>query len=153
MGLHHTSCALTVVCASAWILLEAQANQNGVRRMRTLPDHITTMTIDGRQVRLDEQGFLVEPEDWNEAVAEEMARRQSIVLGPDHWDVLRYMRSCLERDGIAPDARFVFGFLDERAASRSLSGRQLFFELFPYGYVGQACRIAGMRQPRAWSTG
>jgi len=27
------------------------------------------------------------------------------------------------------------------------------FELFPYGYVKQACKIAGMRRPRAWSTG
>jgi len=27
------------------------------------------------------------------------------------------------------------------------------FELFPYGYVKQACKIAGMRKPRAWSTG
>ena len=27
------------------------------------------------------------------------------------------------------------------------------FVLFPYGYVKQACKIAGMRKPRAWSTG
>jgi len=27
------------------------------------------------------------------------------------------------------------------------------FVLFPYGYVKQACKIAGMRRPRAWSTG
>ena len=27
------------------------------------------------------------------------------------------------------------------------------FMLFPYGYVKQACKIAGMRRPRAWSTG
>jgi tRNA 2-thiouridine synthesizing protein E len=32
-------------------------------------------------------------------------------------------------------------------------GRNLVFELFPYGYVRQACRIAGMRKPRSWSTG
>ena len=27
------------------------------------------------------------------------------------------------------------------------------FQLFPYGYVQQACKIAGMQKPRAWSTG
>ena len=27
------------------------------------------------------------------------------------------------------------------------------FDLFPYGYVKQACKIAGMQRPRAWSTG
>jgi tRNA 2-thiouridine synthesizing protein E len=29
----------------------------------------------------------------------------------------------------------------------------MLFELYPYGYVKQACKIAGMRRPRAWSTG
>ncbi|HDK03426.1 MAG TPA: sulfite reductase subunit gamma, partial [Gammaproteobacteria bacterium] len=27
------------------------------------------------------------------------------------------------------------------------------FTLFPYGYVKQACKLAGMRRPRAWSSG
>ncbi len=31
--------------------------------------------------------------------------------------------------------------------------RNRLFELFPYGYPGQACKIAGMRRPRVWSTG
>jgi tRNA 2-thiouridine synthesizing protein E len=33
------------------------------------------------------------------------------------------------------------------------AGRNDLFLLFPYGYVKQACKIAGMRRPRAWSTG
>jgi tRNA 2-thiouridine synthesizing protein E len=32
-------------------------------------------------------------------------------------------------------------------------GRKRLFDLFPYGYVGQACKIAGMKRPRGWSTG
>jgi len=31
--------------------------------------------------------------------------------------------------------------------------RNRMFRLFPYGYVKQACKIAGMKRPRAWSTG
>ncbi|MCA1806204.1 MAG: TusE/DsrC/DsvC family sulfur relay protein [Xanthomonadaceae bacterium] len=50
------------------------------------------------------------------------------------------------------DARFVIHFLaDELGHGRQAKAR--LFELFPYGYVKQACRIAGMRKPRAWSTG
>jgi tRNA 2-thiouridine synthesizing protein E len=33
------------------------------------------------------------------------------------------------------------------------AARNDLFVLFPYGYVKQACKIAGMRKPRAWSTG
>jgi len=31
--------------------------------------------------------------------------------------------------------------------------KKIIFTLFPYGYVKQACKIAGMKRPRAWSTG
>ena len=48
-----------------------------------------------------------------------------------------------------PDARFVIRCLKQSHGS----GRNRLFELFPYGYVQQACKIAGMRRPRIWSTG
>ncbi len=31
--------------------------------------------------------------------------------------------------------------------------KQYLFELFPHGYMQQACQLAGMRRPRAWSVG
>jgi tRNA 2-thiouridine synthesizing protein E len=120
--------------------------------MRTLPDAISEIDAGQIRVRIDEQGFLVDPDDWNEEVAQTMAGRLGIVLTEAHWAVLRFMRAFLAEHGVAADARFVFRFLDPQS-SDGASGRARFFELFPYGYVGQACKIAGMRQPRAWSTG
>jgi tRNA 2-thiouridine synthesizing protein E len=99
---------------------------------------------------LDEEGYLVEPGDWSEAIAEELARRLDIELGDDHWDVIRFMRSMYEEHQVAPDARHVIKHLEIRYPSQ---GRNRLFELFPYGYVGQACKIAGMKRPRGWSTG
>ena len=99
---------------------------------------------------LDGEGYLVDPADWNEDVAEELARRLGITLGDDHWDVIRFMREMYDDHRVAPDARHVMRHLDQRYPGR---GRKRLFELFPYGYVGQACRIAGMKRPRAWSTG
>ena len=121
--------------------------------MRTRPDIVTELAVGDRTVHLDEHGFLVDPDEWNIAVAEALAARQNITLGDVHWEVIGFMRDYLAEHGVAADARFVMRHLDERAAVRGTTGRDLLFELFPYGYVGQACRIAGMRQPRAWSTG
>ncbi len=121
--------------------------------MRTLPDRMGEIVVDDRRIAVDSQGFLADPEDWNERVAEVIALEQGIELTDDHWAVMRFMRSFLEEHGVAADARFVFQFLAEMAGVPPASGRVRFFELFPYGYVGQACKIAGMRQPRAWSTG
>jgi TusE/DsrC/DsvC family sulfur relay protein len=121
--------------------------------MRTRPDVITDLKVGNRIVHLDEHGFLVDPEEWDVGVARTLALQQGIALTDDHWDVIAFMRDFLAEHGVAADARFVMRFLDERATARGKSGRELLFELFPYGYVGQACRISGMRQPRAWSTG
>lgn len=121
--------------------------------MRTRPDTLVEMIVGDKRIMVDEQGFLVDPEEWSERVAETMARAQGIELTDEHWAVVRFMRSFLEQHGVAADARFVFQFLAEKAGGAPAAGRNRFFELFPYGYVGQACRIAGMRQPRAWSTG
>jgi TusE/DsrC/DsvC family sulfur relay protein len=101
---------------------------------------------------LDEEGYLVDPADWNEAIAAELARTESIALTEAHWVVLRFMRQYYDEHHIAPDARHVIKRLAAYKGAEN-SDRNDLFRLFPYGYVKQACKIAGMRRPRAWSTG
>lgn len=101
---------------------------------------------------IDDEGYLIDPGDWDESVAEALARREGIVLTDLHWQVLRFMRNYLDEHQLIPDARFVIWFL-EKEVGLGEAARQRLFELFPYGYVKQACKIAGMRRPRAWSTG
>ncbi len=98
----------------------------------------------------DAEGYLVEPTDWNDEVAEALARELDIALEDDHWDVIRHMRQLWEERQVAPDARHIIKHLDERYPG---AGRKRLFELFPYGYPAQACKIAGMKRPRGWSTG
>ena len=98
----------------------------------------------------DEEGYLVDPETWNETVAAAIARELDIELGEEHWSVLRFMREFYEEHRVIADARHAIRHLEQNHPGR---GRQRLFELFPYGYVGQACKMAGMRRPRAWSTG
>lgn len=99
---------------------------------------------------VDDEGYLIDPADWNESVAEALAASEGIQLNDEHWDVLRFMRAFYEEHQVAPDARFVIKHLADRLGN---DARKRLFELFPYGYVKQACKIAGMRRPRAWSTG
>ena len=99
---------------------------------------------------MDAEGYLVEPQDWTEEVAEEFARQENLQLSDDHWEVIRFIRDEFEEHQIIPDVRHVIKHLAQRMGN---DARKRVFELFPYGYVKQACRIAGMRRPRAWSTG
>lgn len=104
------------------------------------------------QPQFDAEGYLSDPAQWSPAIAEELARRESIVLTGEHWVVIRFMREFHEEHQVAADARFAIKALGEHLGP-GVDARRRMFELFPYGYVRQACKIAGMRRPRAWSTG
>ena len=100
---------------------------------------------------VDVEGYLVDPADWSEAVAEQLARLENLKLGEDHWDVIRFIRASYDEHQIIPDARFAMQTSPTQRLGKD--ARNKLFELFPYGYVKQACKIAGMRRPRAWSAG
>ncbi|MEW5903351.1 MAG: TusE/DsrC/DsvC family sulfur relay protein [Pseudomonadota bacterium] len=99
---------------------------------------------------IDEEGYLLDPMTWNEQVAERFAREEGIVLTDVHWQAIRFMRDYYAEHQVTPDVRHVSKHLGQQLGHEA---RNLIFELFPYGYVKQACRIAGMKRPRAWSTG
>ncbi len=121
--------------------------------MRTRPDTLTQITLPGGTVTVDAHGYLTDPDNWSIAFAEHVAAQEGITLTPEHHALLDFMRQSLTEHGVAPDARFAFRFLAERHALDKSASKAALFELFPYGYVKQACKIAGMKQPRAWSTG
>ncbi|RAU20878.1 sulfite reductase subunit gamma [Paramagnetospirillum kuznetsovii] len=98
---------------------------------------------------LDPEGYLTDPADWSEEVAGHLAATEGITLTEEHWIAIRFMRAWLDDRQVAPDVRHVIKHLTETTGA----GRNRLFELFPYGYVQQACKIAGMRRPRSWSTG
>jgi len=39
-------------------------------------------------IALDKEGYLVNPDDWNEDVATEMAISEGIILNEEYWPVL-----------------------------------------------------------------
>lgn len=108
------------------------------------------MDTRGTMPTLDGEGYLVEPAEWNEGVAENLAHGIGITLDDDHWYVIRFMREYLEEHQVSADARHTIKHLEKRYPGE---GRKRLFEMFPYGYVAQACKVAGMRRPRGWSTG
>jgi len=121
--------------------------------MNLRTDKISSFTVGDKTILRDEPGYLVNPVDWDDEICKVIAAEEGIELTDDHWAIIRFMRSYQEEHGVSPDARFVFNELAKRKSLNKTAAREQFFELFPYGYVKQACKIAGMMQPRAWSTG
>lgn len=102
---------------------------------------------------LDKEGYIVDPDDWNEEVAATLAEAEGLELSESYWPILNFMREYWVEHKVAPDVRHVIKHLSGHHGYTKKDAKQAIFTLFPYGYVKQACKIAGMQRPRGWSTG
>lgn len=96
---------------------------------------------DGKKYELNEEGFLVHPEEWNEEVAVALARAEEGIekLTEEHWDVIRFIRGYFVENNLAPMVRKV-------CQTTGLPLRQI-YELFPSGPAKGACKVAGLPKP------
>lgn len=101
----------------------------------------------------DGEGYLVDPETWSDQVAHEIACEEDLELADSYWPILNFMRDYWREHQVAPDVRHVVSYLSSEQGIDKRSAKEQLFGLFPYGYVKQACKIAGMMRPRGWSTG
>ncbi|TAK67645.1 MAG: TusE/DsrC/DsvC family sulfur relay protein [Betaproteobacteria bacterium] len=83
----------------------------------------------------------------------QVRQRGRTELTDGYWPILHFMRDYWREHQVTPDVRHVIGFLASNQGMDKKVAKDQLFELFPYGYVQQACKIAGMIKPRAWSTG
>jgi tRNA 2-thiouridine synthesizing protein E len=101
----------------------------------------------GEAIATDELGFLLDPADWTPAVAECLARRAAIDLGPDHWAMIRSVRCWYEERQAVPEARWLLKAMKEQLGVEK-GNRRYLHRLFPHGYGPDLCKIAGMIMPR-----
>ena len=104
-------------------------------------------------VERDTEGYLVNPDDWTDDIAMDLAKEENIDLNEQHWQILGFIRKYYDEHNVIPDVRHVDEYLVTENNLDKKEGKRIIFKLFPYGYVKQACKISGMRRPRAWSTG
>ncbi len=50
---------------------------------------MTLLTLEGREIRLDKDGYLAALDDWSEPVAEALAAREELALTAEHWEILQ----------------------------------------------------------------
>ena len=84
------------------------------------------------------------PEDWTKASAESTARKESLVLTEEHWQVVRALQEYFAKNEV-PHVRALHDALDEKFHSQGCIKH--LYHLFPGGPVAQGCRIAGLTPP------
>ena len=102
---------------------------------------MTTLTYAGADIDVDGEGFLQQPEQWNEQVAQEIAAENGIEeLTDRHWLVIRFMRNTFLESGSAPSIRTL-------GKASGVPIKEL-YQLFPKGPAKLAAKIAGIPKPR-----
>ncbi len=102
------------------------------------------ITVDGRDVLTDSEGYLVNPADWSEAFAKALAAHEGLTLNAEHWEIVRYLREHYAERGSQATVRDMIKHFrtvwdKERGSNRYLH------RLFPRGGPQkQGNRLAGL---------
>jgi len=96
--------------------------------------------LGGIEIEVDNEGFLIYPEQWNDEIAGLIAKHDGIEEMTDkHWAIVRIIRKNYEEKDMAPMIRTI-------CEETGLRLREI-YELFPLGPARGACRVAGLPKP------
>lgn len=102
---------------------------------------VGTIEILGKSLAIDADGNLVSLQDWNEEIANEIAKAEGISeLTEKHWKVINFMRKVYAETGDAPSIR--------KLTKESGVDTKTLYQLFPGGPAKKASRIAGLPKPK-----
>ncbi len=94
----------------------------------------------GKQIELDEDGFIQNPELWDEQVATALARLEGIEqMTDEHWKLVTYLREYYQQFKIAPMIR--------KLCKETGINLKHIYELYPSGPAKGACKVAGLPKP------
>jgi tRNA 2-thiouridine synthesizing protein E len=101
---------------------------------------MATIELAEMVLEVDGDGFLTQPEIWNEEIARQIAKIDGIEeMNEKHWAIVKIIRANWEEKGMAPMVRTI-------CQESGVRLREI-YELFPLGPARGACRVAGLPKP------
>jgi tRNA 2-thiouridine synthesizing protein E len=102
--------------------------------------------LDLSNIERDDEGYLLDPEDWSDDVALALAAEAGLEMTDEHWQIVEFIRQSYESTQVVPEARKLLRLMKARWGAERAT-RRFLYQLFPAGYAQTACKIAGMRKP------
>jgi tRNA 2-thiouridine synthesizing protein E len=107
--------------------------------------------VNGKIIETDEQGYLLDLEDWSEDFARALAQHDGIELFVDHWELIWYFRDYYEQTRSLPTMHRMVLELGRRQGER-FRDRKAYekhvYRLFPADPVREVCKLAGLPMPQ-----
>ncbi|AGA86898.1 TusE/DsrC/DsvC family sulfur relay protein [Stutzerimonas stutzeri] len=105
-----------------------------------------SLLVDGREIALDKDGFLVDLADWNEAVAEALADHEGLTLEAEHWEILRLLREFYSEFQLSPATRPLIKYTALKLGAEKGNSLHL-NRLFKGTPAKLAAKLAGLPKP------
>jgi len=96
-------------------------------------------TMDGRQIHVNDEGFLTDATEWDEDLGNTLAGQIGIRLTDAHWKAIAFLRDDYAAKGETPTIRRV-------SMAGGIPVKEL-FKLFPQKPAKKMAYIAGLPKP------
>jgi TusE/DsrC/DsvC family sulfur relay protein len=100
---------------------------------------MTETTIEGRTVHVNDEGFMTNPNEWDELLARSLAARIGIELTDEHWQAIRFLRDDYRSQGETATLR--------RISTVGGIPVKTLFRLFPQKPAKKLAYVAGLPKP------
>ncbi|KJS08374.1 MAG: sulfurtransferase TusE [Gammaproteobacteria bacterium BRH_c0] len=100
-----------------------------------------------KHYRVDEEGFLEDPADWDEAFVLLVAAQDSVDLDPERWELINTTRAFYSQYGFSPSMRPLTKFIGITLGPEK--GRSIYLmQLFPPNPARALSKLAGLHKPK-----
>ncbi len=110
--------------------------------------------VNGTMIETDEEGYLVNPDDWDEDVALALIAQHEAdghkKVTETGWELIRYFREYYEDRMMHPSMHRILvdrEKVESKVFNDEKSYREFLYELFPHGPVNMLCKLAGLPKP------
>jgi tRNA 2-thiouridine synthesizing protein E len=101
---------------------------------------MTVREVVGKEIEFDEEGFMVNPDEWSKDIAGSLAGDIGIdPLTDRHWQVIDYCRADFAAKGVAPGLRRI-------SIQAGVPTKEL-YKLFPKGPAKKVAYVSGLGKP------
>ena len=101
---------------------------------------MSVIEIAGKQINVNEEGFLTKYDEWDEEVAKVLAKQIDIEMTDSHWNIIKFLREDFKKEGETATSRRV----------QTVGGVPVKeqFALFPKKPAKKMAYIAGLPKPK-----
>lgn len=114
--------------------------------LRRRSEHQLVTNMTNNTVVLDEEGYLLNLQDWTPELANQLAQDVDVELTDAHWEIIHLLRDFYKEFEVSPAMRPLVKAVSKKLGAEK--GRSIYLmTLFPGSPPKLAAKIAGLPKP------